>query len=84
MRSFSSEERAKLLQFVTGSARVPLEGFGALQGTLSWASSCASFKEACNSSPSLSGVSGNTKFTITAAHKTDVLPAAHSCFNQCV
>lgn len=32
VRSFSSEERAKLLQFVTGSARVPLEGFGALQG----------------------------------------------------
>jgi len=34
VRSFSQEERAKLLQFVTGSSRVPLEGFGALQGTL--------------------------------------------------
>ncbi|GAA6031536.1 hypothetical protein JCM8097_006506 [Rhodosporidiobolus ruineniae] len=32
VRSFSHEERAKLLQFVTGSSRVPLEGFGALQG----------------------------------------------------
>jgi E3 ubiquitin-protein ligase HUWE1 len=32
VRSFSQEERAKLLQFVTGSSRVPLEGFGALQG----------------------------------------------------
>jgi E3 ubiquitin-protein ligase HUWE1 len=30
----------------------------------------------------LSGVSGNTKFTITAAHKQGVLPSAHSCFNQ--
>ena len=28
------------------------------------------------------GVSGNTRFTIVAAHKTDVLPSAHSCFNQ--
>jgi len=55
----SQEERAKLLQFVTGSSRVPLEGFGALQG-----------------------VSGNTRFTITATHTTDVLPSAHSCFNQ--
>ncbi|KPV73687.1 uncharacterized protein RHOBADRAFT_16819 [Rhodotorula graminis WP1] len=32
IRSFSQEERAKLLQFVTGSSRVPLEGFKALQG----------------------------------------------------
>ncbi|GAA5851451.1 hypothetical protein JCM3766R1_000331 [Sporobolomyces carnicolor] len=32
MRSFSQEEKAKLLQFVTGSSRVPLEGFAALQG----------------------------------------------------
>ncbi|GAA6048825.1 hypothetical protein JCM3770_003640 [Rhodotorula araucariae] len=32
LRSFSQTERAKLLQFVTGSSRVPLEGFGSLQG----------------------------------------------------
>ncbi|GAA5826649.1 hypothetical protein JCM5353_005002 [Sporobolomyces roseus] len=32
VRSFSHEERAKLLQFVSGSSRVPLEGFGSLQG----------------------------------------------------
>ena len=32
VRSFSSEERAKLLQFVSGSSRVPLEGFSSLQG----------------------------------------------------
>ena len=29
---FSSEERALLLQFVTGSSQVPLDGFSALQG----------------------------------------------------
>ncbi|SGY62078.1 BQ5605_C007g04651 [Microbotryum silenes-dioicae] len=32
VRSFSHEERAKLLQFVSGSSRVPLEGFASLQG----------------------------------------------------
>ena len=29
---FSDEMRARLLQFVTGSSRVPLQGFKALQG----------------------------------------------------
>ena len=32
VKSFSQSERAQLLQFVTGSSRVPLEGFKALQG----------------------------------------------------
>lgn len=32
VRSFDQTERAKLLQFCTGSSRVPLEGFQALQG----------------------------------------------------
>lgn len=31
--SYSEEQRARLLQFVTGSPRVPLQGFKALQGT---------------------------------------------------
>ncbi|OTF70747.1 E3 ubiquitin-protein ligase SMURF2-like protein [Euroglyphus maynei] len=31
--SFSEERRARLLQFVTGSSRVPLQGFKALQGS---------------------------------------------------
>jgi hypothetical protein len=32
MEEFSNEERAEFLQFVTGSSKVPLEGFKALQG----------------------------------------------------
>ncbi len=32
VESFDDEMRARLLQFVTGSSRVPLEGFKALQG----------------------------------------------------
>ncbi|KAI8992586.1 hypothetical protein BDB01DRAFT_738685 [Pilobolus umbonatus] len=33
VRSFDHEERAKLLQFSTGTSKVPLEGFGQLQGS---------------------------------------------------
>ncbi|KAI8051112.1 hypothetical protein BDF22DRAFT_89497 [Syncephalis plumigaleata] len=33
VRSFNREERAKLVQFVTGTSKVPLEGFVALQGS---------------------------------------------------
>lgn len=32
VRSFDQETRAKLLQFVTGTSKVPLEGFAHLQG----------------------------------------------------
>lgn len=32
MRSFDKEERAKLLQFVTGTSKVPLNGFSQLEG----------------------------------------------------
>lgn len=32
VRSFDKEERAKLLQFVTGTSKVPLNGFGQLEG----------------------------------------------------
>lgn len=33
VEEFDEERRARLLQFVTGSSRVPLQGFKALQGT---------------------------------------------------
>lgn len=33
MEEFSNEQRAQLLQFVTGSSKVPLEGFKALRGS---------------------------------------------------
>lgn len=32
LRSFDQAERAKLLQFVTGTSKVPLQGFGSLEG----------------------------------------------------
>ena len=34
VESFDDERRARLLQFVTGSSRVPIHGFKALQGQL--------------------------------------------------
>lgn len=41
---FDEERRARLLQFVTGSSRVPLQGFKALQGSAqlgaSWKCGC--------------------------------------------
>ncbi|KAG8326839.1 hypothetical protein J6590_032672 [Homalodisca vitripennis] len=33
VENYSEEMRARLLQFVTGSSRVPLQGFKALQGS---------------------------------------------------
>ena len=33
VRSFEQEQKAKLLQFVTGTAGVPAQGFGFLQGS---------------------------------------------------
>ncbi len=33
LRSFSQEERARFLMFVTSSSRVPLQGFAHLQGS---------------------------------------------------
>jgi E3 ubiquitin-protein ligase HUWE1 len=33
LRGFSKEEKALFLQFVTGTSKVPLEGFAGLQGT---------------------------------------------------
>lgn len=32
LRSFDQEDRAKFLQFVTGTSKVPLQGFSALEG----------------------------------------------------
>lgn len=32
MEEYDDEQKARLLQFVTGSSRVPIQGFKALQG----------------------------------------------------
>lgn len=60
LRSFSREERALFIQFVTGTAKVPVEGFANLQG-----------------------MRGVQRFNIHHAYGgKNMLPAAHTCFNQ--
>lgn len=59
LRRCSQEERALFVQFVTGSSKVPLDGFAALQGS-----------------------EGIQCMSIHRCYDTDLLPAAHTCFNQ--
>jgi E3 ubiquitin-protein ligase HUWE1 len=74
VRSFDKEERAKLLQFATGTSKVPLNGFKELEGM----QGTPLFLE-----PKLTLIVGTTKFTIVRdfGHKTR-LPQSHTCFNQ--
>ncbi|ETO18353.1 E3 ubiquitin protein ligase upl2 [Reticulomyxa filosa] len=60
VQDMDKEERALLLQFVTGTSKVPLGGFA-----------------------NLPGMYGNQRFQIHSSLQTDeVLPSAHTCFNQ--
>jgi len=61
LRGFAREERAQFLQFLTGTSKVPLDGFANLQG-----------------------MRGVQRFSIHRAHgdNTNMLPTAHTCFNQ--
>ncbi|CAG0908227.1 unnamed protein product, partial [Cyprideis torosa] len=66
METYSDEMRARLLQFVTGSSRVPLQGFKALQGTTG---------NVCASGPRLFTIHA---VEVSAEN----LPKAHTCFNR--
>jgi E3 ubiquitin-protein ligase HUWE1 len=60
LKTFSKEEMALFLQFVTGTSKVPLDGFAALQGS-----------------------EGVRRFNIHKAYgDVNILPTAHTCFNQ--
>jgi len=59
LKGFSKEEKALFLQFVTGSSKVPLDGFASLKGS-----------------------EGIQKMSIHKAFNTNLLPTAHTCFNQ--
>lgn len=84
VESYSSEMRARLLQFVTGSSRVPLQGFKALQGNTGgeWrsfpieASHVNMFVLILAATPRL--------FTIHLTSDVPIqnLPKAHTCFNR--
>lgn len=73
LRSFTAEERTLFVQFVTGSRRVPLGGFAALQGSTNGAAGGGNNNH-----------NGSTiqHFNIHKAYNTNLLPTAHTCFNQ--
>lgn len=77
VQSYDDEKRARLLQFVTGSSRVPLEGFKALQGKLMFRISVVLKYLALITGST--GAIGPRLFTI---HQVDVctdnLPKAHT------
>jgi E3 ubiquitin-protein ligase HUWE1 len=66
VRSFDKEERAKLLQFATGTSKVPLNGFKELEGMNGFS------RFNIHKDPGGSG----------AASAGRRLPSAHTCFNQ--
>lgn len=76
VRAMSNEERAKLLQFITGTSKVPLNGFKDLegmQGTTRFSSKLEhphSFREYANNS------------TVHREPNLQRLPTSHTCFNQ--
>ena len=72
---YSDERRAQLLQFVTGSSRVPIEGFKALQGE-EYNIMTAYYMYPIGST----GAAGPRLFTIHLSHNlsTDSLPKAHT------
>lgn len=83
VRSLSQEERAKLLQFVTGSSRVPLEGFGSLQGMQCVARSLLfAVTSRLERLTLASHDRGVTRFNIHKAANNASLPSAHTCFNR--
>lgn len=81
LRGFSQEELARLIQFVTGTSKVPLEGFAGLQVRV--AVNCCTGPPPPPHTPSVQGMNGPQKFQIHRIYGgDDRLPTAHTCFNQ--
>ena len=76
---FADLERARLLQFATGSSRVPIAGFSALRGTYSRIFlALTTFLGATNKDMNTIKL-----FTLVLVEAdSDSLPKAHTCFNR--
>ena len=72
METFDNETRARLLQFVTGTSKVPMNGFSELQGTVTRDILHAIYV-CC-----YIGSNGPKKFTIKNVGTVDSLPCAHT------
>lgn len=76
LKSFSRADRAKVLSFATGTAKVPLGGFSELQV-------CGNWEREMQSDSHPQGVDGVQRFSIHKDYGAmDRLPQAHTCFNQ--
>nr|CAD7413164.1 unnamed protein product [Timema poppensis] len=90
VEEYGEEMRARLLQFVTGSSRVPLQGFKALQGNTTpkfrHDTSVTFFlvvTEPWVCSAGSTGAAGPRLFTIHVIEApAENLPKAHTCFNR--
>ena len=82
LHSFSGEEKAMFLQFVTGTSKVPLEGFENLQGNF-FIVNITRPVVIMHLLFLVTGMRGTQKFNIHRAYgDTQALPSAHTCFNQ--
>jgi len=80
VETFDNETRARLLQFVTGTSKVPMNGFSELQGTVVYTikNVILHFTHTCVACTQYTGSNGPKKFTIKKFGAINSLPCAHT------
>ena len=76
VRAMSNEERAKLLQFITGTSKVPLNGFKDLEGMQ------GTTRFSSKSHQQLTESADANMITVHRDPSQTRLPTSHTCFNQ--
>lgn len=86
VRAFDHEKRARLLQFVCGTSRVPVGGFADLQGMRASVGALmpgrACFRSLTRLRVRPAGANGPQRFCIERLGTDKSLPRAHTCFNR--
>lgn len=77
LRSFSKEEKALFLQFVTGTSKVLFDMHDNSQRLLT-----SYVQVPLDGFKALQGSDGVRHFNIHKSYGTSLLPSAHTCFNQ--
>ncbi|CAG9129246.1 unnamed protein product [Plutella xylostella] len=92
--NFTTEERARLLQFTTGCSQLPPAGFQSQRRLMGWFWAAVAnftteerarllqFTTGCSQLPPAGFQELNPRFQITLAPTFGALPTAHTCFNQ--
>jgi hypothetical protein len=78
VEDFDNEMRARLLQFVTGTSRMPVNGFRELHGLLIIIRNEGYVTHLSR----LAGNNGPQRFCLERAATNDGLCRAHTCFNR--